>query len=266
MPVRNLSPLLLIGLSLGAVLAVAPSGLPGIDSPLARLLTPLAAAGTDAARGSRGLIDLIRSIRTLATENAVLKADNLRLQAELEALKAVAHENQVLRAELGFDAGFADRFERLPARVVGRSPSTFLQVITLDRGSRDGVAVGQAVTSQGFFVGRVTEVTERTAQVALITASRSLIPIVTSASRATGLLKGGLAGLSGEEFPAGAGITPGESVLTSPLGEIVPGDLPVGNVEAITSSESDIITRLAIHSPIEFGKLETLVILKLPSG
>lgn len=250
--------LLLVGLGI----FIAPHGLGLPEGLVLRLIIPPASAATEAARESRSLIDIIRSIRTLHQENATLKADNLRLQAELDSLRDVQHENSVLRNELGFAADERDRFELTPAQVVGRSPSTFLQFIIIDQGSADGVSVGQGVVSQGFLIGRVTEVAAQSAHVELVTASRSLIPIVLSQSRSTGLLKGGLAGLTGEELSADIEIVPGEGVLTSPLGEIVPGDLPVGTVTMKLSTDSDIIQRVQISSPIEFSKLETVIVLR----
>lgn len=223
--------------------------------------TPLGEA-SDATREARSIIDLVRSIRTLHQESLDLKAESLRLQAELESLGEVRHENELLRRELGFAEVERAKYDLTPATIIGRSPSSFLQQITVDRGTRDGIVVGQAVVSQGFLIGHVIEVTTTTATVELITASRSKLPITLSSSRATGILQGGLAGLTAEELPSDSQVESGEGVITSGLGQIIPAGIPVGSVERVLSVESDFVARAAIHSPIAFSKLEIVLILQ----
>lgn len=232
-----------------------------VRSFLGQILSGPAASGTSVARETRSFIDLIRSIRSLHQENGDLKAEKLRLQAELEQLEEVRHENEVLRQELGFTAERRAEFTLIPSQIIGRSPSSFLQFIILDVGEDDGLVMGQAVVSQGFLVGRVIEVDRTTSKVQLITASRSQIPITLASSRAVGLLKGGLAGLTGEELPLNLAVQAGESVVTNGLGDLVPADLPVGSVEKSIETDSDIVQRVSIHSPIEFGKLESVIVL-----
>lgn len=212
-------------------------------------------------QSSRSLIDLIRSIRGLHEETTDLKETNLRLQAQVAALEEVRHENELLRQELGFAESGRDRFQLVPVRVIGRSPATYLQFIIVDQGTSAGLAVGQAVVSQGFLIGQIIEVTASTATVQFITASQSQVPVTLTTSRATGLLHGGLAGLTWEEFiPGSTPITTGEQAVTSSLGNVVPADVPVGSVETLVTGASDIVQRARIHSPVEFGKLETIFI------
>ncbi len=250
-------------LLLGLILTVMP--------PERLLLVKGAARQVFAAEGgeaiaithqARSFLDVIRAIRTLAGENQELQAKNTALEAQLVTLKEVEQENSRLREELAFINTKRDEFEILSTRVIGRAPSTFLQFILINRGTNDGVAVNQAVIAQGFLVGRVIEVTPTSAQVQLVTASRSKIPILLQTSRSTGLLKGGLSGLVGEDFASQAPIEPGEIVITSGLGGITPAGLPVGTIAERLSAEGDFIGRASIHSPIEFGKLELLIIVK----
>lgn len=252
----------LLALIFGFLLLLAPSLVLWPQELALRVLVPPAAAATETARASRSFIDLIRSIRSLRSENERLAAENQRLAAEIGRLSGVEHENELLRSELGFVQAEKDRFSLTLARVVGRAPSTSLQSIIINQGENAGIEVGQAVVSEGFLIGRVAEVSSFSAQVVLITASHSLVPIVLTESRGTGLLRGGLAGLTGEEFSSEVSIIPGEGVVTSPLGEIVPGDIAVGNIQTKLSSDSDITQRIQIHSPVQFSKLETVIVLR----
>jgi len=218
--------------------------------------------GTDA----RSFIDDIRSIRTLRDEAARLAQENLALQAEVSRLKELEHENNLLRAELQFAGEYRDRFDFQPVTIVARAPATALQEITINRGSRDGIGISQAVASGGFLIGLVRDVAETTATVQLITASRSRLPAVTATSRTIGVIEGGLAGLALDELPADTVLPAGEMVSTSGLGEIVPNGLPIGTIDQRLSSTSAFVQRYAIRSPIDFAKLELVMVLRPKGG
>ncbi len=258
---RTLVPLLGVILAI-VVTFVPPQHLRGIRSVYWRAMASTSLSTTGQARTVRSWIDILREIRDLHQQNETLKATNLRLQADLDRLQGVEHENEVLRGELGFVQANKTAYDFFPAQIISRSATTFSQTVTINQGARNGVAVDQGVISQGFVVGRVIDVTDQTAQVRLITSSRSKIPIQLGESRATGLLSGGLAGLTGDELPNDVTVIPGESVVTSNLGGAIPAGLPVGTVEKVLSVPSAFVTQVAIHSPIAFSKLETVVVVR----
>lgn len=258
-------PVWIIGLLFvcGLGLTFAPSGwLQPLKSTWWRIIGRPSAVVTQQASGAYSGLDIIRNLRELTEESARLEADNLTLKARVDSLLEVEHENELLRGELGFVARERDVFDFIPAEIISRSPLTYLQSVVVNRGTREGVTVGLVATSNGFVIGRVEAVTETSATIRLITASRSLIPITLMTSRATGLLKGGLAGITAEDLPSDLEIVPGEEVITSGLGQEVPAGLPLGTVDHILSGQTDFIQRAAIHSPIKFSKLETINLVK----
>lgn len=241
---------------------IPPQSLRGIRSVYWRALAATDRSVTQSAQSTRSIIDIIREIRDLHRQNSQLQAANLQLQAQVAHLQEVEHENTVLRGELGFVQANQGTYHFVPAQIISRSDSVFLQTVTIDEGARDGVAVDQGVVSQGFLIGRVVDVTDHTASIRLITSSQSKIPIVLTQSRATGLLDGGLAGLTGDQLPNNSTVVPGESVVTSNLGGVIPAGLPVGSVEKVISTPSDFVTQVAINSPIAFSRLETVLVVR----
>src|SRR4026208_1253387 len=65
-------------------------------------------------------------------------------------------ENDRLRDALGLQRQYPWKLK--PARVVGRDPANWWKSITLDRGSRDGVALNSPVLSGDGLVGHIAEV------------------------------------------------------------------------------------------------------------
>lgn len=93
-------------------------------------------------------------------ENAYLKLQLARQQDQIELSNRVLQLHQM---EVG------ENFQCLPARVLYRSYETWSQWLLINRGSKDGVCVGQGVLCTQGIVGRIQKVTEATATVELVT-------------------------------------------------------------------------------------------------
>lgn len=119
-----------------------------------------------------------------AVENEVIRLQELvdsQRGAEVAARNAVA-ENQRLRA-LNELASLAD-IESVTASIIGQSPSNVDQIVEIDRGSRQGIAVGMAVVNEAGIVGKVTRVFADASLVMLVTDPRYAVEVkVLSAER-----------------------------------------------------------------------------------
>jgi len=194
-------------------------------------------------------------LSSLAGENQKLILENLELQSKLSVLKEAQHENEILKKELGF-ANTQGDLKLIPANIIGRSITGFLRTIIIDRGTKNGIKSGQAVMSQGFLVGVVREVYENSSEVTLITNYNSLVPVILQDSRATGLLRGGLKGLTVEEIPLNIEVKTDERVVTSGLGGEIPPGILIGQVGEVISHEGEIFQKATVNSPVQIYYLE----------
>jgi rod shape-determining protein MreC len=165
------------------------------------------------------------------TNYSALEDEKVRLQelvdsqrgAEVAARNAVA-ENQRLRA-LNELASLAD-IESVTASIIGQSPSNVDQIVEIDRGARQGIAVGMAVVNEAGLVGKVTRVFAEASLVMLITDPRYAVEVKVLSVEGSGLRLG-----SGAQAPATttpSGLT--EQDLRDALGQI--GD----RVPAVTTT------------------------------
>lgn len=223
-------------------------------------IQPVMASETSAGRKTIGFLSVISSLRGLAVENATLQAKIGELEAEIAQLKEVRHENDILRQELGFIKEQPDQY--IPAQLIGRTAAGLIKDLIIARGSRDGIVTGQAVVAQGHLIGMVSEVSDRQATVRLVTHPRSLIPVILQESRTTGLLRGGISGLSMTDILIDATIKSGEPIVTSGLGGLLPQGIPVGRVVAVTAQRGDITKRASVSAPVDVTKLEMVFIRK----
>lgn len=196
----------------------------------------------------------------IVKQNSDLVKENSELQSELAKLTEMKNENEILKQELGF-MKTQDLTTTTAAAVIGQS-TDYLKSLVIDKGENDGITNGNAVISQGILIGLVSEARVDNSTVTLITDSNSLIPVVLQNSRGTGLLHGGLSGLTVKDIPLNINITKGENVVTSGLGGQIPGGILIGKVNNVISKESEIFQEVAVSSQIDFSRLEVVFVIK----
>lgn len=207
-------------------------------------------------------INTIRSATSLSSENAALKDQVLQQSAEIAQLQAVQTENAQLRKDLGFTTARPE-LKLSPAEVIGYSPLQAYDTITINKGSSDGIATGEAVVSQGYLIGQVGSTSSHTAEVLLLSNRSVLTPVQISGSQVTGILSGGISGLVVNNIPLDTQVSKGQLVVTSNLEGLYPSGIAIGTVEDILSKKEDIFLSLRVSSPINTGALgEVYIVLK----
>src|SRR6266540_3922479 len=100
-----------------------------------------AMAGVAATVGS--VVDSIREIDRLRQDNRDLRVRLDELTADNARLRALQQENDELTALLQVRTGFA--YHTIAATVIARERPDVARVVTIDRGSDDGLALGDVV-------------------------------------------------------------------------------------------------------------------------
>lgn len=201
------------------------------------------------------------NLSSLGGQNQKLIKENLELQSKLSILQEVQHENEILKKEMGF-LSTKGEMKLTPANIIGRSLTGYLKNVTIDRGAKDGIRENQAIVSQGFLVGTIRNVMDNSSEAILITDNNSLVPVVLQDSRGTGLLRGGLGGLTVEDIPLNIPIKKGEQVVTSGLGGDIPLGIMVGTVEDVVSKEGEIFQKVTVKSPLQIYFLEFVFVVQ----
>ena len=107
----------------------------------------------------------------------------------------------------------------------------FVRTVLLNAGTDDGVAVGQAAVNAEGLVGRVVEVGRRSARILLLTDLNSRVPVVVERSRVPAILAGDNSDHPRLSFtPVNAVFEPGDRIVTSGHGGMLPPGLPIGEV------------------------------------
>jgi rod shape-determining protein MreC len=197
-----------------------------------------------------------------------LRSDNRRLQAEVDRLRAqertyqdVLAENQRLRGALAMAARCGCR--TVGATVVAASGSNFQWSVTIDAGSRQGIAADMAVLDADGLVGRVTKVTADYATVLLISDPSSGVAASVARTKAPGILRGqGEQDLTFEPVRAGTDVRAGDSLVTqSYQGGIFPAGIPIGAVSHVDrASATSLVARVSVRPYSDLGRIDVVAV------
>ena len=230
-------------------------------------LRPFQGAIAGVANDISGLVSAISEIDTLRIDNASLRNENERLTNENARLQALGRENDELAAALQLQSGF--NHETVATRVIGRDSLDTRQMVTLDKGTDDGVAQGDVVIVQGgALAGRVTAVGPNFSNVTLISDGTSTVVGQLQGSGKTGEIVGQAGGVlvmrnidstvqigSDEEvFTPGIEITGG---IRSPY----PKGLVIGSVVDVERDANDVVQTAFLAPAADLNAFEVALVI-----
>lgn len=228
---------------------------------------PIEVAVDGVARNVSSIVSTISEIDRLRQENAALKADNEQLQAEARAAAEVQRENELLTGLLQLRNGL--EYQTKAVSVIARESSEARRALVIDRGSNDGIAVGQiVVTSGGALAGRVTEVGPDFAHVVLISDSSSTVIGQLLSTAETGKVIGQLGGaLVMQDVDSATTVAIGEEVFTAGIelgGGIrspYPKGLLIGAVVDVKRDPNEVVQTVFLEPAAPLDRLEFLLVI-----
>ncbi len=250
----------------GALLAGSRArGADGLEERGGLLFAPLISTANDVARTLSDAAQHGDRIDDLSDENAALRQQIARLEAENAHLReSVITSGQL--ADLTAAAGASNVGATLAAAVVLRDPAPGRDVIVIDRGASDGVRKGQPVLGSGAtLIGLVSSVQQDRARVRLLSDPQSAIAAVVQSTRTQTALTGSRDGLRLEFAPVGDPISEGDLVLTSGLIGGLPGGLLAGQVTEIDRSGQHLFAEIRVEPLATYGRLEHVLVITEPS-
>lgn len=270
---RGLAMLVLI---IASVLMMAFSGNPGVrdfQAGVGFAFRPITVALDATARSIASIGSAIAEIDRLRLDNAALRDENDRLRQANAQAEEIKRENDQLTGLLQLKSGFD--FKTTASAVIGRDSSEFRRLVILDKGSDDGIGVGDVVvTSGGALAGRVSAVGPNSSSVVLLTDSTSTVIGQLVSSTATGQVVGQLGGvLVMSQVDANAKIALGDEVVTagielaSGIRSPYPKGLLIGQVVDVRRDANDVVQTAYLQPATDFDSLEyVLVVLDYKGG
>lgn len=185
-------------------------------------------------------IDSVSDLSNTYQENQSLKQkiDTIHeLEVQLSELK---RDNQKMKETLKLQDTLND-YTLVNATVIARNPDTWRDVITINKGSNDGIQPQMSVMSDNGLVGKVMDVNPTSARVALLpNADNTLVRVAAMIQNEKEPIYGTITGYDDKsnmlvmsQIQATQDIKVGDKVVTSGLGGISPNSLYIGTVEEV---------------------------------
>jgi rod shape-determining protein MreC len=198
------------------------------------LFSPLQEGAAAVTRPVVGFIDALSDIASLREENDALRDENEELQTQVSQFASVQAELDHLR-EINDLVAPAD-LPTVTARIVSSGASTLDLVRFIDKGSNDGISLGDAVIDQRGLVGRIDEVFRSSARVRLIFDPNVTISVQDEVTSQTGLLAGDNDRLILRIFNAEEPVREGNVIVTA--GSRFPPGIVVGTVKDTAADDA----------------------------
>lgn len=171
---------------------------------------------------------------------------NKALREENAALRQWEEEARSLRSVISaleeLDAYKAPPEARpINAFVIGEANEAYAHSMIVNAGSKEGAAVGFAAVDERGMIGRIVDVSANASRILLLNDIQSRIPVFVEGSFVEGLLVGRSTAnptIAITMLANGDRIEPGQRVITSGAGGVLPRGLAVGVVSRVTDKEA----------------------------
>ena len=224
---------LVIVIALAVVLVLlgkAQSGL--LDQARVRItdwMSPVLVKARAPIQGFDRWMGSVSEIFSVYEQNLKLKEENARLRQWRNA--AIVLQGRVGRYQALLHAVPDPKLNAVLAQVIGRANKPFLQTMILDAGRDQHAMPGQAVMDARGMIGRIYLAGSRTSWVILLTDINSRIPVAVAPGNVQAIMTGDNTAMPALEMVSRlVTLHPGDQVVSSGDGGLLPPGLPIGTV------------------------------------
>ena len=207
------------------------------------------------------LNDLSAKHQALLDENVLLKEQLQMQQSDLVRLDSLKKENDELRTLLGSPLR-NDEYKKV-AQVLLVDTNPYSYQITLDKGTREGVFIGQPVVDEKGVVGQIFKTAYNTSRAILICDSQHAIPVQVLRNGITMVAVGNGCNndLLLDFLPNNVDIQVGDVLVTSGLVGRFPKGYPVATVSSVKVDMHDSTPVISATPTADLKRLRYLLLL-----
>ncbi|NMA87052.1 MAG: rod shape-determining protein MreC [Tissierellia bacterium] len=240
-----------------------------IERTIGNVLVPIERFFYRANKKTTDFFISIKNIGSLKSENEKLKIQISELEEKNRHYENLVGKSEILEKEAKLLE--TTEYKLIPTEITGREPGNWFDRFTVDKGTKDGVKIGdtvvQAVESdnniiQEGIVGRVVEVGDTWSKVISIIDENSKISFKVIRTQDGGVISGNMDNkdnkdnkLTGYLFDSKADVMKGDKLFTSGLGGKYVKDLYIGEIVDVVKRDEDLMKSIYIEPAIDFKKI-----------
>lgn len=176
-----------------------------------------------------------------------------RQATELDAANQRLSELLTLREELGSTA--------VAARIIGRSPLTWVKTAVLNKGANHGITKGMAVVVPSGVLGQVVSASAHTSRVLLVSDISSAVDILVQRTRVRGIAAGAAdGGCTLKYIERKEDVQIGDTLITSGLDGIFPKGQLLGTVTRVGAQGGHLFQEVEVTLSADLSKVEEVLV------
>lgn len=209
-------------------------------------------------REKQEMYDKYQELKNKSNNYDLLEAKKEELEFQLKEMQKILNLNNTLNKE-----------SYLNATVINRNVGIWYDVITIDKGSKNGIKVDMPVIVNEGLIGKITKVSNFNSAVKLLTSDEITDKISVKIKNNNDYILGLLVNydLSNKVFivegiDQNTDIKEGSVVTTTGLGDYFPSGIIVGKVKQVRTDNFDLAKIVEVKSDVDFNKINYVTVLK----
>ena len=174
---------------------------------------------------------------------------------------SIARENQRLRSQLSATPAVREKFTLTEILSVSSNP--FSKNVVINKGSNDGIFIGQTALAGNNIYGQTESVTPNSAVIMQLTDARHAIHVrnTRTGQGALAVGTGKVNRLELKHVETSMDIQTGDQFVSSGLGQLFPADFPVAEVDSVAYNPGDSFMRVGAKSLSDFNKTREILMI-----
>lgn len=209
----------------------------------------------------------LAALGDVMAENEHLKTQVDELTDELNTLKLEQYDTEDLRGLLALDTGYSE-YNKLSASVIGKDAGNWFDTFLIDKGSRDGVAVGMNVITGRGLAGIITEVGPNYAKVRAIIDDMSSVSGMILSTSDNCVIKGDLQTMDERQMITFSNlkdtegkVSVGDQVVTSYISSEYVQGLLIGYISEIHVNSNNLTKSGLITPVVDFEHIKHVLVI-----
>lgn len=235
-----------------------------VSNAVGTIISPVQSVCSSAFSGIKNFFGNIFSAGTMAEENQKLREEVYSLKDELRMLDGYKVENDRLQQLLDLKETRTD-FNSIGASIIGKKIDDENSIITIDKGSVDGVEVNSVVLVPEGIVGVVFEVNTNYSKVKTVFDAESSVSAICLRSGDMGIVEpldnettGGKCALNYIDRSAKTVI--GDVIETSGTGGIYPRGIVIGKIIQIKEDSRNLTLNAVLETEVNINRLDRVLV------
>ncbi len=197
----------------------------------------------------------------LLKENEKLKAQNLLLKTHTHKYQSLVLENQRLRGLIEAPIRQGERV--LVADVMGVEMDSTTRKFVLNKGSKQGVFLGQPIIDSQGIMGQIVHVGQASSTGMMVTDEEHAVPVevIRSGIRAIATGESVNAGIRLDYVPPESDVKEGDLLVSTGIGGHFPKGYPVGTVKKVTLHPGDSFMKVKVTPVANLTKTREVLLI-----